>query len=249
MSDAAAAGSPMDAFLRSIGVKNKELSEGGDDDNGGQKKVDVVLENNETTQQIDSSDEYDSTQDTHGVQTTGQTAQHHSSSSLLDSPDTVATDSRPNSTSALARNTTLISPSLAFPTLPNNNTSDQVTAQESLLPSQVKMPVQAPMSARGSIPGSQKVRLPNDLIGILEDRIKEDSKGDVDAWLGLIDEYKRRGKSNDVRSVYKRFLKAFPLAVSWVRGCQSRNASNDSLRQNNGRRLSNLRTKQATDKE
>lgn len=226
----------MEAFLRSMQAKNEDLSEG-----DGQKVV-VVVENNET-QQIDSSDEYDSTQDIHGAQTTGQTAQLSS----LDSPDTVATVSRPNSSSAIARNTILTSPSSAFPL--SSNISDQVTAQDHLIPSQLKMPIQAPMSAtRASIPGSQKVRLPNDLIGILEDRIKEDGKGDVDAWLSLIDEYKRRGKSNDVRSVYERFLKAFPLTVScWV--MDHGIFLIVSLRQNNGLPLSNSKMKLVIDKE
>ena len=58
-----------------------------------------------------------------------------------------------------------------------------------------------------------KARLPHDTIGILEDRIKEDSRGDMDAWLNLIAEYRKRGKVDEARSVYERFFNVFPAAV------------------------------------
>lgn len=65
----------------------------------------------------------------------------------------------------------------------------------------------APMTA---VP---KARLPHDKIGILEDRIKEDPRGDLDAWQSLINEHKKRGKLEDARNVYERFLIVFPSAV------------------------------------
>lgn len=59
-----------------------------------------------------------------------------------------------------------------------------------------------------------KARLPQDRIGILEDRIKEDPRGDLDGWLSLIDEHRKRNKLDDARAVYERCLKVFPQAVS-----------------------------------
>ena len=59
-----------------------------------------------------------------------------------------------------------------------------------------------------------KVRLPHDKLGILEDRIKEDERGDLDAWQNLINEHRKRGKLDDARKVYERFLALFPTAVS-----------------------------------
>ena len=59
-----------------------------------------------------------------------------------------------------------------------------------------------------------RARLPHDTIGILEDRIKEDPRGDLQAWLHLINEHKKRGKIDDARNVYERFLAIFPSAVS-----------------------------------
>ena len=59
-----------------------------------------------------------------------------------------------------------------------------------------------------------KARLPQDRIGILEDRIAEDPRGDIEAWLSLIEEHRRRHKHDDARAVFERFLKVFPSSVS-----------------------------------
>lgn len=59
-----------------------------------------------------------------------------------------------------------------------------------------------------------KARLPHDRIGILEDRIQADPRGDTDAWLALISEHRQRGKLNDARKTYDRFFEVFPSAVS-----------------------------------
>ncbi|KAL9079522.1 MAG: hypothetical protein Q9157_001580 [Trypethelium eluteriae] len=62
-----------------------------------------------------------------------------------------------------------------------------------------------------------KARLPNDRVGILEDRIAEDPRGDLDAWLSLINEYRNRDKIEDARAVYDRFFEVFPTAAEqWV---------------------------------
>lgn len=68
-----------------------------------------------------------------------------------------------------------------------------------------------PTSAVSSLP---KARLPQDRIGILEDRIAEDPRGDIEAWLSLIDEHRRRHKHDEARAVFERFLKTFPSSVS-----------------------------------
>lgn len=59
-----------------------------------------------------------------------------------------------------------------------------------------------------------KARLPHDRIGILEDRIQADPRGDHEAWLTLISEHRQRGKLADARKVYERFFEVFPAAVS-----------------------------------
>ena len=72
-------------------------------------------------------------------------------------------------------------------------------------------------SSKGAPPtpavATPRARLPHDKIGILEDRIKEDPRGDMEAWLNLIDEHKKRAKLEDTRNVYERFFSIFPSAV------------------------------------
>jgi cleavage stimulation factor subunit 3 len=61
-----------------------------------------------------------------------------------------------------------------------------------------------------------KARLPQDRIGILEDRVAEDPRGDIEAWLSLIEEHRRRHKNDEARAAFDRFLKIFPTAVSCI---------------------------------
>lgn len=53
-----------------------------------------------------------------------------------------------------------------------------------------------------------------DRTAVLEGRVKRDPRGDMDAWLSLIEEYRRRNSMDDLRSVYNRFLEVFPQSVS-----------------------------------
>ena len=167
---------------------------------------DIVVDD-ESAQQIESSDEYDPAQDVPDMvvsSTLGQQAQISS----FDSPaDTTATASRPNSSTAVIDNAAASSSAFPAP----SNTSDKITAQPSTPTIAV---ASTPAMSAKPLPAIQKARLPNDLVGILEDRIKVDPKGDIDAWLSLIKEFERRGKLEDARKAYQRFLEAFPLAVS-----------------------------------
>jgi cleavage stimulation factor subunit 3 len=72
-----------------------------------------------------------------------------------------------------------------------------------------------------------KARLPQDRIGILEDRVAEDPRGDIEAWLSLIEEHRRRHKNDEARAAFERFLKVFPTAVSCTE-CVSRDLANVS---------------------
>ena len=91
---------------------------------------------------------------------------------------------------------------------------------------QVPTPIQVPQSNIASGPGSvsatptsavPKARLAHDTVGILEDRIKEDPRGDIPAWLDLITEHKNRNKRDEARKVYQRFFEYFPISVSPAR--------------------------------
>jgi cleavage stimulation factor subunit 3 len=67
-----------------------------------------------------------------------------------------------------------------------------------------------------SVPDSpaSKGRLAHDRVGMLEDRIREDPRGDIPAWLELIAEHRGRSRLDSARETYERFLKLFPMAVS-----------------------------------
>lgn len=53
-----------------------------------------------------------------------------------------------------------------------------------------------------------------DPVALLEARVKEDPRGDMDAWLNLIADHRRNSRLNEARSTYSRFLEVFPQAVS-----------------------------------
>lgn len=55
---------------------------------------------------------------------------------------------------------------------------------------------------------------PYDVITTLEDRIKQEPRAAMDAWLDLIAELRQRNDIDALRDVYERFLAVFPQAVS-----------------------------------
>jgi cleavage stimulation factor subunit 3 len=63
-------------------------------------------------------------------------------------------------------------------------------------------------------PSGSKGRMAHDRVGILQDRVDEDPRGDISAWLELIAEHRARNRLDSAREVYERFLKEFPMAVS-----------------------------------
>ncbi|KPI41700.1 mRNA 3'-end-processing protein rna14 [Cyphellophora attinorum] len=131
----------------------------------------------------------------------------------------------------------LLSPTTGSHPLPprpssNVSSSNAVATEESITESSTKPPqplsAQAAAAAQIKPPASptplssnvngtlRSSRLPHDTIGILEDRIKEDSRGDPDAYLELIQEYKNRNRQEDVRATYDRYLAVFPNdAAQW----------------------------------
>ena len=57
-------------------------------------------------------------------------------------------------------------------------------------------------------------KVAQDKAAVLEDRVRDDPRGAMDAWLALVREYRDRSKINDARKAYDRFLAVFPQAVS-----------------------------------
>jgi cleavage stimulation factor subunit 3 len=104
---------------------------------------------------------------------------------------------------------TVQSPSGASEAVPQTSPSGPNGAEDVTRPAST-----VTAQAAANAPAVPKARLPHDKIGILEDRIKEDEKGDTDAWLSLIEEHKARGKIDEARKTYERYLSIFPLDVS-----------------------------------
>lgn len=96
------------------------------------------------------------------------------------------------------------------------DTSTADTLASGAAPNQPVPPTAASSAAPTPIQAIPKARLPHDRVGILEDRITEDPRGDLDAWLSLIDEHRSRNKLDEARAVYERFFKVFPMAVSFT---------------------------------
>ena len=94
---------------------------------------------------------------------------------------------------------------------PSLDRGDQPATQNVSIQESIPLSSSASTAAGLNAP---KARLPLDRVGILEDRIKEDPRGDIDAWLSLISEHRKRNKIEDARAVYERFFKVFPSAVS-----------------------------------
>lgn len=76
--------------------------------------------------------------------------------------------------------------------------------------SQSNIPPPSTVQTQTSVP---QPRLPQDRVGQLEDRIADDPKGDIDAWLDLISLHKSKNKLTDARKTYNRFFEVFPTAV------------------------------------
>ncbi|KAE9988890.1 hypothetical protein EG328_005600 [Venturia inaequalis] len=96
-----------------------------------------------------------------------------------------------------------------------SNGAEKVPSTKSLAQTSLPVPSPAtkvPVQSTSSVP-LPKARLPQDKVGILEDRIADDPRGDVDAWMSLINEHQRRSKFDDARAVYDRFLHVFPFAA------------------------------------
>ena len=234
------------AFLSSIKAINESVNDYGDADGT-------------STQQIDSSDEYDPAQDVQDVSLSpdSQTLVHQARPLEESNFDSAHTPSNPvlaslealnnchemnasnqtqstnitapsvetNITPSTNTRTPVIQPAEATNSEPSSNSArnadvveginnvDSIQADDRTANTTGDLP--AVPSTNGQVMNiTTKPRLPHDRIGILEDKIKEDEKGNLGAWLELIAELKKRGKNEEVRKAYERFLAVFPMAVS-----------------------------------
>ncbi|PWY92444.1 CFIA complex component Rna14 [Aspergillus heteromorphus CBS 117.55] len=108
-------------------------------------------------------------------------------------------------------------PNSSLPAASKNDAS--VTSGQDLYSAPPQQPdsAQEAATATPESPSAARGRLPHDRVGILEDRIQEDPRGDIPAWLELINEHRSRNRIDNARDVYERFLRVFPFsAEQWV---------------------------------
>jgi cleavage stimulation factor subunit 3 len=107
-------------------------------------------------------------------------------------------------------------PALSIASLPNGSTPVPAATKPGA-PDVMTIstrPSAAPVTPAPTSASLPKARLPQDRVGILEDRIAEDLRGDIEAWLSLIEEHRRRHKHEEARATFERFLAVFPSSVS-----------------------------------
>jgi cleavage stimulation factor subunit 3 len=107
-------------------------------------------------------------------------------------------------------------PALSIASLPNGSTPvpDATKPGAPDVMTISTRPFAAPVTPAPTSASLPKTRLPQDRVGMLEDRIAEDPRGDIEAWLSLIEEHRRRHKHEEARATFERFLKIFPSSVS-----------------------------------
>ncbi|KAL7910920.1 hypothetical protein GGI35DRAFT_446003 [Trichoderma velutinum] len=90
-------------------------------------------------------------------------------------------------------------------------------------PTEIKMAIAPapplPTNAPSNVTATPVASL--DPVALFEARIKEDPRGDLDAWENLIADHRRNSRLDEVRKVYNRFLEVFPQSadvwVEWIK--------------------------------
>ncbi|UKZ76340.1 mRNA 3'-end-processing protein rna14 [Trichoderma virens FT-333] len=90
-------------------------------------------------------------------------------------------------------------------------------------PTEIKMAIAPvpplPTNAPSNVTATPMASL--DPVALFEARIKEDPRGDLDAWENLIADHRRNSRLDEVRKVYNRFLEVFPQSadvwVEWIK--------------------------------
>ncbi|KAG9202219.1 mRNA 3'-end-processing protein rna14 [Epicoccum nigrum] len=137
----------------------------------------------------------------------------------LPTPDVQIHSAQDQGVPSVSASVAVNEPALSTAPVPVNGTTPVLDATKQAGPLTIDPARQATASVTPAPPSASlpKARLPQDRIGILNDRIQEDPRGDIEAWLGLIDEQRKRHKYDEARDVFNRFLEQFPTAGEvWV---------------------------------
>ena len=91
---------------------------------------------------------------------------------------------------------------------PQNQPEPSTASHQTNIPAPAAVPSPAPSSNVTPAFGGL------DPVALLEARVKQDPRGDMDAWLNLIADHRRSSRLDQARTTYNRFLEIFPQAVS-----------------------------------
>ncbi|KAH6637427.1 hypothetical protein C7974DRAFT_141142 [Boeremia exigua] len=134
----------------------------------------------------------------------------------LPTPDVQLHSAQDQGASSVSASVAVNEPAPSLASVPVNGTTPVPDATKPAAPLTTDAR-QASVSVTPAPAALPKARLPQDRIGILNDRIQEDPRGDIEAWLSLIDEQRKRHKYDEARDVFNRFLAQFPTAGEvWV---------------------------------
>lgn len=100
-------------------------------------------------------------------------------------------------------------PTQEEPTQPQNATAPTITTTTTTTTTDSGLPTPSADASSRMPPAIAAL----DPVVLLEARVKEDPRGDMDAWLGLMADHRRRSKLTEVRNVYSKFVEVFPQAV------------------------------------
>lgn len=137
----------------------------------------------------------------------------------LPTPDVQLHSAQDQGASSVSASVAVNEPALSIASVPVNGTTPVPDATKPAGTLNIDPARQATASVTPAPPSASlpKARLPQDRIGILNDRIQEDPRGDIEAWLSLIEEQRKRHKYDEAREVFNRFLEQFPTAVRTCR--------------------------------
>ena len=130
------------------------------------------------------------------------------SQNLMPMPSPLKTSvvaSQPNNTVAQAHK---------LPTLQANTTAEASAPEgPALTANGLNGGVTAGSTPVSALTAGSARQVPQDKVVVLEERVREDPRGAMDAWLGLMAEHRARDDYDAARQVYGRFLETFPQSV------------------------------------
>lgn len=124
-------------------------------------------------------------------------------------------DSEDDEPSVPAASSGLAPGAASQPSVPQTSPQHTVTAKQASVLSSNAPAHLANAAAAAPAEGADS-SAPVDKVAQLEDRIRQDPRGALEAWLALIAEHRSKNDVEGARQAYERFFTVFPQAVSYL---------------------------------